>query len=99
MWRALETEPRSLLNGHEEGNLGHKPRSTPKGYRASARPYRDFATAKRVAVARTSQIAVFWPTSGLATMREKTPQFLRLRRRAAKWQSQRGAGCGPTPDK
>jgi hypothetical protein len=26
MWRALETELRSLLNGHEEGNLGHKPR-------------------------------------------------------------------------
>jgi hypothetical protein len=26
MWRALETEPRQVLNGHEEGNLGHKPR-------------------------------------------------------------------------
>jgi hypothetical protein len=26
MWRALETELRSPLNGHEEGNLGHKPR-------------------------------------------------------------------------
>jgi hypothetical protein len=26
MWRALETEPRQLLNGHEEGNLGYKPR-------------------------------------------------------------------------
>ena len=26
MWRALETELRSLLNGHEEGNPGHKPR-------------------------------------------------------------------------
>ena len=26
MWRALETELRSLLNGHEEGNLGHTPR-------------------------------------------------------------------------
>src|SRR5512140_1583692 len=26
MWRALETEPRRILNGHEEGNLGHKPR-------------------------------------------------------------------------
>ena len=25
MWRALETELRSLLNGHEEGNLGHTP--------------------------------------------------------------------------
>ena len=23
MWRALETGPRQLLNGHEEGNLGH----------------------------------------------------------------------------
>jgi hypothetical protein len=26
MWRALETGPRQLLTGHEEGNLGHKPR-------------------------------------------------------------------------
>ena len=26
MWRALETGPRRILNGHEEGNLGHKPR-------------------------------------------------------------------------
>ena len=26
MWRALETELRQLLNGHEEGNLGYKPR-------------------------------------------------------------------------
>ena len=26
MWRALETEPRQLLTGHEEGNLGHMPR-------------------------------------------------------------------------
>ena len=26
MWRALETESRQILNGHEEGNLGHKPR-------------------------------------------------------------------------
>ena len=26
MWRALETGPRHLLNGHEEGNLGYKPR-------------------------------------------------------------------------
>ena len=26
MWRALETEPRQLLTGHEEGNLGYKPR-------------------------------------------------------------------------
>ena len=26
MWRGLETELRSLLNGHEEGNLGHTPR-------------------------------------------------------------------------
>ena len=33
MWRALETEPRSLLNGHEEGNLGYKPR---RGLRATA---------------------------------------------------------------
>jgi hypothetical protein len=26
MWRALETEPRQFLTGHEEGNLGYKPR-------------------------------------------------------------------------
>ena len=26
MWRALETELRQLLNGHEGGNLGYKPR-------------------------------------------------------------------------
>jgi multidrug resistance protein MdtO len=26
MWRALETEPRQSLTGHEEGNLGYKPR-------------------------------------------------------------------------
>jgi hypothetical protein len=25
MWRALETELRQLLNGHEEGNLGYTP--------------------------------------------------------------------------
>jgi hypothetical protein len=24
IWRALETELRQLLNGHEEGNLGYK---------------------------------------------------------------------------
>jgi hypothetical protein len=41
MWRALETGPRQLLNGHEEGNLGYKPRRKPTGRRASARPYRD----------------------------------------------------------
>jgi len=28
MWRALETEPRQFLNGHEEGNLGYKPRKS-----------------------------------------------------------------------
>ena len=26
MWRGLETGPRQVLNGYEEGNLGHKPR-------------------------------------------------------------------------
>ena len=26
MWRGLETGLRQLLNGHEEGNLGYKPR-------------------------------------------------------------------------
>jgi len=33
MWRALETGPRQFLNGHEEGNLGYKPRNS---LRASA---------------------------------------------------------------
>jgi len=28
MWRALETGLRQYLNGHEEGNLGYKPRSS-----------------------------------------------------------------------
>ena len=28
MWRALETEPRQIVNGHEEGNLGNKPRTS-----------------------------------------------------------------------
>ena len=41
MWWALETGPRQLLNGYEEGNLGYKPRRKPTGRRASARPYRD----------------------------------------------------------
>ena len=40
MWRALETGPRQFLNGHEEGNLGYKPRTKPTGRRVSARPYR-----------------------------------------------------------
>ena len=31
MWRALETELRQLLNGHEEGNLGYKPRRSLRG--------------------------------------------------------------------
>ena len=26
MWRALETGLRQFLNGHDEGNLGYKPR-------------------------------------------------------------------------
>jgi hypothetical protein len=33
MWRALETGLRQFLNGHEEGNLGYKPR---KSLRAAA---------------------------------------------------------------
>jgi hypothetical protein len=33
MWRALETGSRQILNGHEEGNLGHKPR---RGLRTAA---------------------------------------------------------------
>src|SRR6516225_11353628 len=31
MWRALETALRQLLNGHEEGNLGYKPRRSLRG--------------------------------------------------------------------
>src|SRR4051794_6555126 len=33
MWRALEKEPRQNLKGHEEGKLGHKPKT---GLRATA---------------------------------------------------------------
>jgi hypothetical protein len=33
MWRALETGPQRILNGHEGVNLGHKPR---KSLRATA---------------------------------------------------------------
>ena len=43
MWRALETELRQFLNGHEEGNLGYKAKEKP-GRRASARPYQDRLT-------------------------------------------------------
>jgi DNA-binding response OmpR family regulator len=43
MWRALETEPRQILNGHEEGNLGHKPRTSLRLPRQrSTLPRRDF---------------------------------------------------------
>jgi hypothetical protein len=31
MWRALETGPRQLLTGHEEGNLGYTPRRSLPG--------------------------------------------------------------------
>jgi len=44
MWRALETGPRQFLNGHEEGNLGYKPR---KSLRVTA-PVLDDPTAMRV---------------------------------------------------
>jgi len=30
-WRGLETGLRQLLNGHEEGNLGYKPRRNLRG--------------------------------------------------------------------
>jgi hypothetical protein len=39
MWRALETGPRQVLNGHEGGNPGYKPRMSLRANRASARPY------------------------------------------------------------
>jgi hypothetical protein len=38
-WRELETEPRSLLNGHEGGNPGYSQASVLTGHRASSRPY------------------------------------------------------------
>ncbi len=40
MWRELETELRTLLNGHEGGNLGYGQASVLTGHRASSRPYR-----------------------------------------------------------
>ena len=30
-WRGLETDLRRLLNGHEKGNLGYKPRRNLRG--------------------------------------------------------------------
>jgi len=39
MWRALETGPRQVLNGHEGGKPRIQAKDAPTGYRASARPY------------------------------------------------------------
>ena len=44
MWRALETGPRQVLNGHEGGNPGYKPRMSLRANRTSARPYQDHVT-------------------------------------------------------
>ena len=44
MWRALETGLRQFLNGHEEGNLGYKPR---RSLRAAA-PVLDPTTRTKV---------------------------------------------------
>ena len=38
MWRELETESRSVLNGNEGGNPDTD-KAAPKGHRASSRPY------------------------------------------------------------
>jgi hypothetical protein len=59
MWRALETELRQLLNGHEEGNLGYKPR---RNLRATA-PALDPTTA------RSDRTPSHTPASELATQR------------------------------
>jgi hypothetical protein len=40
MWRALETGPRQVLNGHEGGKPRIQAKDAPTGYRASARPSR-----------------------------------------------------------
>jgi hypothetical protein len=71
MWRALETELRQLLNGHEEGNLGYKPRRNlratapaldPTGI-ATGMPYSSAVWSSRVLCAFTGSNlpeAAFW---------------------------------------
>ena len=39
MWRELETELRTRLNGHEGGNLGYGQANVLTSHRASSRPY------------------------------------------------------------
>ncbi len=46
-WWELETELRSLLNGHEGGNPGHGQASVLMGHRASSRPYQPFRPTDR----------------------------------------------------
>ena len=41
MWRGLETGLRQLLNGHEEGNFGYKPRRSLRGTAPVLDPRRD----------------------------------------------------------
>ena len=43
MWRALETEPRQFLTGHEEGNLGYKPRRSLRAATPVLDPYQVFS--------------------------------------------------------
>ena len=38
-WRELETEPRTLPDGHEGGNPGYSQARVLTGHRASSRPY------------------------------------------------------------
>ena len=83
MWRALETGSRRILNGHEEGNLGHKPR---RSLRATA-PALD-PTASRRKCSGPACTPVFPPTTSR-----------RWRCRAAPCGSMPPGGAGPLPCK
>jgi hypothetical protein len=50
MWRGLETGLRQLLNGHEEGNLGYKPRRNLRGTAPVLDPTAAVAVARKLAV-------------------------------------------------
>ncbi len=65
MWRALETGPRHLLNGHEEGNLGYKPR---RCLRAAA-PVLDPTEATP-----TTKCNQTWPQRSAWSSRPSSPQ-------------------------
>ena len=49
-WRGLETGLRQLLNGHEEGNLGYKPRRNLRGTAPVLDPTAAVAVARKLAV-------------------------------------------------